>query len=80
MATPPRFDLEAETLLDREAAGRLLGKAAQTLARWKSEGIGPRYFKLNGRALYRVGDLIAYRDQFAVQPPHQSRAAAMAAA
>lgn len=31
-----------------------------TLERWRSEGIGPVYLKLQGRILYRVEDIEAF--------------------
>ena len=31
-----------------------------TLERWRSEGIGPMFLKLQGRVLYRLVDIEAY--------------------
>lgn len=31
-----------------------------TLERWRSEGLGPRFLKLQGRVLYRLVDIEAY--------------------
>lgn len=31
-----------------------------TLERWRTEGIGPIYLKLQGRVLYRVADIEAF--------------------
>ena len=31
-----------------------------TLERWRSEGIGPVFLKLQGRVLYRLGDIEAF--------------------
>lgn len=31
-----------------------------TLERWRTEGIGPKYLKLGGRALYRLVDIEEY--------------------
>lgn len=33
-----------------------------TLERWRSEGIGPKFLKLCGRALYRQIDIEAYEE------------------
>lgn len=33
-----------------------------TLARWRSEGIGPKFLKLCGRVLYRQIDIEAYEE------------------
>lgn len=34
-----------------------------TLERWRSEGIGPVYLKLQGRVRYRIADIIAFEDE-----------------
>lgn len=34
-----------------------------TLERWRSEGIGPVFLKLQGRVLYRVEDVESYEKQ-----------------
>lgn len=31
-----------------------------TLERWRTEGLGPRFLKLQGRVLYRLVDIEAY--------------------
>lgn len=33
-----------------------------TLERWRTEGIGPKYLKLQGRVLYRLIDIEAYEE------------------
>ena len=40
------------------AARRCISEA--TLERWRSEGIGPKFLKFNGRVLYRLCDIEAY--------------------
>ena len=37
-----------------------MGVSEATLERWRSEGIGPRYLKLQGRVMYREKDIEAY--------------------
>ncbi len=39
-----------------------------SLERWRSEGIGPRYMKLNGRVLYRKTDIETYEESCLVTP------------
>ncbi|SFB02971.1 hypothetical protein SAMN04515620_11369 [Collimonas sp. OK607] len=34
-----------------------------TLERWRSEGIGPVFLKLQGRVLYRIEDIEAYETE-----------------
>ena len=36
------------------------GVSEATLERWRSEGIGPRYLKIQGRVMYREKDVEAY--------------------
>ncbi|MFC7410241.1 hypothetical protein [Hydrogenophaga atypica] len=41
-------------LLSRDSA---VGKLKDTLERWRSEGIGPKFLKLYGRVIYRQVDI-----------------------
>ena len=34
-----------------------------TLERWRSEGIGPIFLKLQGCVRYRIADIIAFEDE-----------------
>lgn len=43
----------------RQLANRW-GVSEATLERWRSEGIGPKYLKLQGRVMYREKDVEAY--------------------
>lgn len=59
----PSFN-PASTLLgatvSRKAAARYLGRSSQILANWATnDGRGLRYFVINGRAMYRMDDLLA---------------------
>lgn len=40
------------------------GVSEATLERWRSEGIGPRYLKLQGRVMYREKDIEASEVDF----------------
>ncbi len=46
-----------DALIRARDAPRYLGIAAQTLARWRHEGVGARYTKLGRLCFYRAGDL-----------------------
>jgi predicted DNA-binding transcriptional regulator AlpA len=47
-----------DTLIRRSDLPRYLPVASQTLARWATEGQGPRFLKLGRRLVaYKVGDL-----------------------
>ena len=46
-----------DTLIRASAVPRYIGLAAQTLARWRHEGIGPRYVKIGRLVAYRAGEL-----------------------
>ena len=39
-----------------------------TLERWRPEGIGPKYLKLNGRVLYRKTVIETYEESSIVTP------------
>jgi len=47
---PPRFG--AELMNGHEAAAKL-GIHPSTLARWRSEGAGPKYVQMGARIMYR---------------------------
>ena len=53
--------MEIRHLTQRELAERWRISEA-TLERWRGEGIGPRYLKLQGRVLYRLADIEAYEE------------------
>lgn len=40
--------------------GQRWSVAPQTLARWRSEGRGPKFFKVGGKILYRIVDVEAF--------------------
>lgn len=42
---------------------KLLGVTTQTLTRWRKEGLGPEWIKLNGSVRYRREDVESYLDQ-----------------
>jgi len=43
--------------LNRKQAARYIGYAPKTLANWAVLGIGPRFTRPNGKALYALADL-----------------------
>ena len=50
----------------RQLANRW-GVSEATLERWRSEGIGPVFLKLQGRVMYRLEDVEAYEQQLSSQ-------------
>ena len=56
--------IHTELYRPKEAA-TILKQSPSTLARWRHEGIGPKYSKLNtGSILYEEADLIEFIRQF----------------
>ena len=53
--------MEIRHLTQRELAERWRISEA-TLERWRSEGLGPNYLKLQGGVLYRLVDVEAYEE------------------
>lgn len=49
-------------LNQRQLADRW-GVSEATLERWRSEGIGPVFLKIQGRVLYRVEDVESYESE-----------------
>ena len=53
--------MEIRHLSQRELAKRRRISEA-TLERWRSEGLGPNYLKLQGRVFYRLVDVETYEE------------------
>ncbi|ONF43304.1 terminase [Marinobacter lutaoensis] len=51
--------MSVKHLNQRQLADRW-GVSEATLERWRSEGIGPVFLKIQGRVLYRAEDIEAY--------------------
>jgi hypothetical protein len=58
---------ESPELLTEQEAAELLTVSAVTLARWRKEGIGPRWFRLGGRPAgpirYRRDELLQWLEE-----------------
>jgi len=50
----------ASELLDPKTVATIIGVKPNTLAHWRSNGAGPKFFKLNRRVIYLESDLVAY--------------------
>jgi excisionase family DNA binding protein len=62
MAEPPTRGFQ-DRWLTTEEAGEYLGFAKRTLQRWRTEGTGPPYRKVNGnQARYHVRELDVWMD------------------
>jgi hypothetical protein len=56
------FDVSLDDAVTEAAAASLLSRSTQTLRRWRSEGIGPRWRRGLGRRIeYAVADLAVFR-------------------
>ena len=55
--------------LESSEAAELLRCSKRTLARWRAEGIGPRYCKRGGRILYPLALLREWVAQITKTPP-----------
>jgi predicted DNA-binding transcriptional regulator AlpA len=49
-----------DTLIPTECIEAYTGITRQTHARWRHEGVGPKYTRLGGRVFYRSGDVRAW--------------------
>ncbi len=71
MSTQPGSASSAELLhrfLGTQAAAAYSGIPAGTLRAWRCQGIGPKFYKPRGRALYDISDL----DEFIQSGIHAS--------
>ncbi|WP_423826668.1 helix-turn-helix domain-containing protein [Seleniivibrio woodruffii] len=46
--------------LDTKQAAKILGREPQTLAKWRSNGIGPEHHTIGRNVYYYMEDLLAY--------------------
>jgi len=65
--------LDSERGLTTREAAELLGRTAGTLQHWRWKRCGPPFRKVQGRAVYRLGDVLAYRDRFVVETAGRGR-------
>jgi predicted DNA-binding transcriptional regulator AlpA len=56
----PHLDQALKELNTPAETAAHLGLSIPTLARWRMEGVGPRYRKLGGAVRYTRGDIEAY--------------------
>lgn len=56
----PSRSLQIPELVDTHQAGKILGRSAATLKRWRHEGIGPNWIELEGRVSYDVAVLLEH--------------------
>jgi hypothetical protein len=47
-------------LVDTHRAAQILGRSANTLKRWRAEGVGPDYVEIAGRVRYDVAVLVEF--------------------
>jgi len=47
-------------LVDTRKAAEILGRSANTLKRWRAEGVGPDYVEIAGRVRYDVAVLVEF--------------------
>lgn len=74
MSTPTIAQAVADRM-SAEAAAQYLGLAKQTLARYRSEGRGPRYSRIGTRITYSRTDLDAYLAAAVVETADSRKAA-----
>jgi hypothetical protein len=59
-ANVPTFPAMERRFLGTRAAAAYTGIPVSTLRVWRSQGVGPVFYKPRGRALYDVADLDAF--------------------
>lgn len=60
MVTEADVKIDALGRCDSNNAARALGKSAGTLANWRTLGVGPAFFRVDGRVYYLFAELEAY--------------------
>lgn len=62
LSSPEAMQVPQRRLMDPQHAAASLGVAVSTLARWRVDGTGPRWFKLGSRVRYDRSDLYGWVD------------------
>ncbi|WP_261776210.1 AlpA family transcriptional regulator [Rhodococcus sp. BP-241] len=63
------MEISSDYWLTRPEVAERLRIANKTIAMWACQGTGPKFAKFNGRARYRMSDVIAWENaQFGDQP------------
>lgn len=58
----------ADRLLSIDEAAAFLGLSVQTLYSWRYRGIGPKSYRVGGRAKYRLSELERWLQEQAIVP------------
>lgn len=59
-----QLDMAESTLLvDTPTVARLLGMSPGTLANWRSQGVGPKFYKCGGRVRYVIAEVAQWLRQ-----------------
>jgi hypothetical protein len=64
---PPKIRISPAGYTNRRGAAALLMRSLHTLENWAARGIGPEYELINGRAIYNVARLLAWKGHKAEQ-------------
>ena len=62
------MELEKDRMLNETEAALFMGVARQTIATWRYKQLGPAYFKLSKRVVYKVEDLEDFIQSCRVAP------------
>ena len=73
-AISPSHQVDPDQLVPLKRAAGLIGLEVQTLRNWRCMGRCPvASYEISNRVFYRLGDLIAFRDQARHDPPEKPR-------
>lgn len=65
------INITEDALLDTRAAAACLNRSENTLKNWRTQGIGPAYYRNEGTVMYSVQDLNAYLESNRVSTADQ---------
>jgi len=60
--------LSKDEYITERALAELWGIKRNTLQKWRSAGVGPKYIKRVGRIVYRKADLAEFERDYTIQP------------
>ncbi|WP_420132134.1 hypothetical protein [Rhodopseudomonas sp.] len=55
-----RIELNGRTYVDQKGCAAVICRTEKCLAAWRTRGYGPAYYRIGGRVMYCLDDIVAF--------------------
>lgn len=55
-----RIELDGKTYIDQKGCANIICRTEKCLAAWRTRGYGPAYYRIGGRVMYCLDDIVAF--------------------